>query len=379
MLIFRVKGPSSLEQRAVGRTDPPKMRFAVIVIIAFFIVAAGIAAVFQFFPPSGNSNLASILKSFDKGMSWQSVSRKVDGQTLPFLKVIKFKEVQADGRTVLFLATRRHGLYQSFDLGNSWQLVGDQSGQVGEGAEIFDLEIAGDQVYVAIARGGFGLVLQAPLTQPLIFKPIFIGDSPQERVLAIAAGAGKIYLGTSSGGFLKSTDQGRSWQGVRWFDREVRQIELSRLRRGRIWVLAGERLFFSENDGLDWQDAGLDRVYRFWLDEAKPGRIFANTPQGVRVLSHLGGAWQSITFPSSQKASWVDVIFASFQDPNQLFAVRGNLLYVSDNNGQSWQVRALPIQRPVSSFWINRHDSAMIVLGLGQVGQPRPRKGLLGF
>lgn len=352
------------------------MRFAIVITVVFLAVLAILTVYIQFFA-SQDSEGFNLLKSTDSGQSWRPVNQAVNGDALPFFDTLAFEAAKVNHKTVLYLATQRQGLWRSFDLGETWQIIQDLSGWVKPGFRIFDIETAGDWVLIAGSDGSFGRVLAGkPLENGnFSFQPLFVTSSPADRVLSIALDDRVIYLGTLKGSFIRSLDNAETWQGVHWFDGAVSEIEL-KSGSTEIIVLANGQLFSSNSRGVNWQSLGIKGVSSFLATRAG---LFAITKEGL-VQKRLRDTdkWRLVSFPSSRQGVAIDLFRLDPLDANKWLAISGKLFYVSQNSGKSWQVRPLPVTRRVSSFWINPGNSDIIVLGTGRVNQVK-RGGILGF
>lgn len=356
------------------------MKFAIASITAFILIVVGVAVYWQF-GNTGGGRRGDILRSENAGESWQFITQETPQSFLPSFDVVGIEAVGLEQGTLLLLATRSHGLYRSVDLGKSWQAVQDKSDQVKKGFQIFDLAVKDRKVYLAGSSGPFGRVLTSLIgddLESLIFETIFITSSPQDRVISLGLGPSdeEIYLGTLTGGFIRSLDSGATWQALNWFKGKVSQIEPIPQSFGQLYVVAGGRVFLTSNRGLTWEDLNLSRVAKIVPDARNARRIFALTDKKVFFRTGLSRPWESLNLPTSQENVKVQALLLDPQEPQRFFVVVNKIFYKTQNQGINWSLSGLPGHKPVVAAWISPSKPDVIILGLGREERQR---SLFGF
>jgi photosystem II stability/assembly factor-like uncharacterized protein len=349
------------------------MKFAIASIIAFILIVVSVAVYLQFANTGGGIG-GNILRSENAGESWKFITQETPQSFLPNFDVVDIKAVYLEQGTLLFLATRNNGLYRSVDLGKSWQSVKDKSDQVKKGFVIFDLVVKDQRVYLAGSSGPFGKVLSSSIgddLESLTFETIFITSSPQDRVisLGLSPSGEEIYLGTLTGGFIRSLDNGATWQALKWFKGKVKSF-------GQLYVVAEGRVFLTSDRGLTWEDLNLSRVAKIVLDARNTQRIFALTDKKVFFKTGLSRPWESLNLPTSQENVKVQALLLDPQDPRRFFVIVNKVFYRTQDQGMNWSLNGLPGRKPVAAVWINPAEPGVIILGLGREER---QKSLFGF
>lgn len=184
-----------------------------------------------------------------------------------------------------------------------------------------------------------------------------------------------IYIGAASGGVWKSQNGGSAWTAV--FDEQPTQnigaIAIQKSNPNEIWVGTGEGnprnsmnlgmgLFKSEDGGKTWKHMGLEAtktIHRILIDPQDEKTIYVgamgdpftkNEHRGLYKTSDGGVSWNKILFTNN--SSGIADLVIDPKNPNKIFAAMydhhrtpysfvsggsGSGLYVSKDNGDSWQ------------------------------------------
>lgn len=145
---------------------------------------------------------------------------------------------------------------------------------------------------------------------------------------------------------IESTDGGESWQEGMTFPGAYSWLETS----GRLWAAGHNGLLFSDDHTVTWDtlitSAQLPVPYEtltFSRTAVSPMDStivwFAPFSQGFYVTQSGGNSWEWIE--SLQRPADPSRIVPSHSDPSIVFASLGNMLWSSQDQGSSWELRSV--------------------------------------
>jgi photosystem II stability/assembly factor-like uncharacterized protein len=173
-----------------------------------------------------------------------------------------------------------------------------------------------------------------------------------------------VYIGVEEGGIYRSVDQGETWEslneGLYWDIHTVVPAPDG----SRLYATTGRGFYRSDDGGQHWQHLmhGLERRYTVPLVASRrlPGRLYTAAAAGPPP-SWRQGANAALYRSDNGGEHWVRleqglptrfdamVRQIAIDDAGTVFAAAGTELFVSHNDGNSWQrlAGALP---PVQAF-----------------------------
>jgi photosystem II stability/assembly factor-like uncharacterized protein len=188
-------------------------------------------------------------------------------------------------------------------------------------------------------------------------------------------GAGCSLFGGSNvnqmdGGVYQSGDYGSTWQAINFVgtarDNDItinnintRTITIHPTDSNKIYLLTvSNGLYRSINDGSQWDrvNESLGNLSIFTIDPKEPATLYA--VQGNLIIQSVdeGVNWQTI-YIESDTAQQITSLIVDHFDNTKLYAgtSKGTVLY-SDNSGQTWQVKSQLIG-PIESMAFKPDDS----------------------
>lgn len=229
------------------------------------------------------------------------------------------------------------------------------------------------------------------------FKPIFISEE-NDKVMAFASdpfSSQFLYIGTKSGMFLKSEDFGESWEKKEQYNQEVTEIavnphiEFQNGAENREIYIALSRVkpnpnipaAFVETAGRvlrsrDWGESfvridkeisisgigTLKNVNKIVFDPILDNRVYLATNSSLLKLTRERIEKLNIIFSSSNKDIYTFTIDP--ENSNILYLGVGELIYKSQNEGESWQIIEPPIRGDVKEVKINPIDTDTLLLSI---------------
>jgi len=262
--------------------------------------------------PSNSSRLLAggydgLFKSEDRGLSWLPV---LSDQ----IEVIVFHPTKVG----FVLVGSDHGLWTSFDAGETWSSVSRLQG---------------------IRVDSLGLNL----------------DEPEE-----------IFAGTHKSGLFRSRDGGSSWEAINYGIANTFVSALStdpsvpkRLYAGTL----GDGLFITDDMGVSWSHVGGElagtSVKALLASSTNPGSIFAGTWDGLFMSQDAGQTWARSSPPLDGK----QVVSLAASQTGAIYAgTYGDGLFTSSDSGNTWRVTDSP-QLYVTAIVVGYNDPELVFVG----------------
>ena len=230
----------------------------------------------------------------------------------------------------ILAGTFAKGIYKSTDLGNSWAESG-LSGQwirdfaINSSYEIFITSVGsqfGDGVYKSDDNGN---------TWTKVWDAISSGMNclyiDQQNVIYV----GMNYY-DSQGGIFRSEDGGNTWTNI--FELPANIYEIVKLNNGRILAASYGQIYFSDDNGVNWNSTSSGLV------QATISDIALNQENEIFITTLGYGIYKSVdnglTWITKMGAGWDFSCLKISSDGKIYAATQGNWLYESDDNGDNW-------------------------------------------
>ena len=230
----------------------------------------------------------------------------------------------------ILAGTFAKGIYKSTDLGNSWAVSG-LSGQwirdfaINSSYEIFITSVGsqfGDGVYKSDDNGN---------TWTKVWDAISSGMNclyiDQQNVIYV----GMNYY-DSQGGIFRSEDGGNTWTNI--FELPANIYEIVKLNNGRILAASYGQIYFSDDNGVNWNSTSSGLV------QATISDIALNQENEIFITTLGYGIYKSVdnglTWITKMGAGWDFSCLKISSDGKIYAATQGNWLYESDDNGDNW-------------------------------------------
>ncbi|MBV9961639.1 MAG: T9SS type A sorting domain-containing protein [Parafilimonas sp.] len=169
-----------------------------------------------------------------------------------------------------------------------------------------------------------------------------------------------LFAGTSPNGVFKSVNNGVSWIAV---NNGIADKNVFALTASTKFLFAGtdSGVFRSPDNGITWQAANQDIeqkfIYSFLFAN---GFLFAGTSAGLYKSSDEGLTWTDANGFALNSSIIHDIAYA----PPHLVVIADNLVFYSDDNGNSWNYNSnSPFVLGVNPSFLARHDSLLLASG----------------
>lgn len=341
--------------------------FAPIILIALF--ASGCSIKFNTGKNTDNS-LGGVFRSVNKGEVWQNKSLipTVTGkpESIAGLDAFALENDPGDLATWYFGSTA-NGLFYSNDRAESWLYVSSLGA-----IPITDVAIDSKDKCNIYASSANKLHKSIDCTRT--WKPTYVHDDPRTIVTEVEVDSYNpeiIYVGTSRGEVLKSTDSGENWQLLNNFADKVEELLLSPNDTRVILVGTTKKgIFRSRDGGSNWTDLKEAfkeiRDYRDFRDMEMPSGqgelVFYATQNNIYKSSDLGDTWTELKLITPERGSSIYAIAVNPADINEIYYVTTTTFYASADGGEKWSTKKLPTSRAGYILKIDPEDQRILYM-----------------
>ncbi|MBL7973270.1 MAG: T9SS type A sorting domain-containing protein, partial [Candidatus Kapabacteria bacterium] len=172
-------------------------------------------------------------------------------------------------------------------------------------------------------------------------------DSTDDEITALGSYNDYVFIGTKYGYVLRSSDGGASWSTPMFTTDSIsnniqKPIFSFYTKDDTLFLSTSQGLYFSTHYGVDWNRVTTTMLgTRYWAQKGKT--LFACSPysksgdvvldKGLYSSSDVGITWRKVTMPD------VDSVLCMNATSEYIMLGTTNGLYISSNDGQSWQQR----------------------------------------
>lgn len=329
--------------------------------------------------PFGCSNVKSdsgLFISQDKGENWQELTIK-EGEKNISLDVLTIN-IDPKNSDIIYIGARENGIYKTESSGKDWLKLTDKNGLLDSRANIYDIAIdpkETNRIYVAVYQDRKGRVFRSQ-DSGNSWEEVYIVSEEKYAIFAVAVDSYEpnvVYIGTAQGGFLKSTDYGKSWETMKWFDDIISDIVINPKNTRIVYLSTFSRgIYKTTNKGETWQSfeekmrefSQAQNVERLVIDLQRPDIIYAGSDYGLLATKDGGKTWQEVNIIMPPQSLPILSLAINQQNTDYLYYGAGSMLYRSLDQGQNWTVYELPSSRTIKFIAIDPFRPDLIYAGM---------------
>lgn len=270
--------------------------------------------------------------------------------------------------TAIYAASAANGLFYTADGGNSWQQFRDMK----------------QGKFNGIAIDAQNKCVVYATTQNKLFKTencgrdwnnVYFHQKNQVLLTAIATdpkNASILYLGTSEGEILKSSDAGNSWLTIYRVNKEkIMDIIIDPYETKTIYIgTAKKGLFKTRDGGVSWNSLGAglssyigSQEYRKLVyDPATANGLIFISKFGLLKTVDGGDTWKIIDLLPAQKTTSILTLAVNPQNSKEFYYATASTLVKTVDGGAKWTSRQLPFNRLPTDLKINPANPAIVYL-----------------
>jgi photosystem II stability/assembly factor-like uncharacterized protein len=269
---------------------------------------------------------------------------------------------------IMYAASAANGIFYSNDGGNSWQQFKDLK----QGA-FNDLAVDSQNKCVIYATTANKLFKSENCGRD--WNNIYYHQKSQVILTTLALDSKSptvLYLGTSEGEILKSTDGGRAWQtAYRVQSDKIMDIIIDPYDSKIVYFGSGARgLYKSVNAGVSWDSlgegiksyAGSQQYRKLIYDPATANSLIFISKFGMLKTMDGGNTWKIIDLLPSNKTTNILAVAVNPANSNEFYYVTATTLVKTIDGGVKWSSQQLPYNRLTTDIKINPVNPAIMYL-----------------
>ena len=345
-----------------------------------FILPVFFTSILSAFPFNCSSVRDSgVWRSLDRGENWEQKVVIAKNNTISTTKVATMTLDPRDPK-IIYLGTRGEGIYKSMDGGDVWYHLDDKNNlALDKRANIYDIAVNPRDtniIYAGVYQNRLGRLLRSG-DAGKNWEEVYRVSREQYAVFAVEIDSydpSVVYMGTAEGGFLKSTDYGKSWKVIKWFDDVITDIKVNPYDTRTVFVSTfREGIYKSMDKGGTWQElTGLENFPReteeievLVMDKKSPNVLYSGAKYGLLKSVNGGANWEKVNIiipPNSVPVSAIAL------DPQTafLYYAAGNVVYRTQDNAQTWTVHPLASAQTIRALAVDPQNPQVIYAGMGE-------------
>ncbi len=330
------------------------LRFSAALFVAFVFLGAGCLG-------GGSSaqkaSTGGLWLSQNSGAEWSPMHALPGANGVGSIGTVDFLSFAVDPSdpSALYAGSLNSGLFTSLDGGATWSRP--ENSEAASGA-ILDIAVSKSDVCTYYVLKADRLMKTTSCGRNFDIQT-YVEGRTNEALTTLALDwydANVLYLGTTAGEVLKSTDGGETWSVIYSMKDSISAIEISNA-DSRFVVVGGQRtgIYRSDDGGANWislEDTlddlrGADRVYAL-AQSGDGGRIVASTKYGLLLSGDKGLTWEGISLLTAAGDVMISALAVDPRDERKISYGTPTALYTTTDSGATWSTVELPTSRAAS-------------------------------
>jgi len=323
---------------------------------------------------SGSATDAGVYKSINKGVSWTQQADVLSvGAKKNFAAVdILFLAIDPGDNKAIYAGSFENGLFYSYDGALSWQIA-TGLGKISITAVVVDPEDK-CQIYATAANKVF-----KSEDCSRTWNQVYFDNDLKAVVSSLVidySSSNNVFIGTSNGDVIKSSDRGASWRALERLESQVDKIVISPVSSKIMFAgTTSKGIFRTTNGGEKWEKLadklkvfdGSNRFRDLVIAKSDKANVFLATDYGLLKSTDDGNTWSKIELLTAEAEAKIYSIAVNPGDVNEIYYTTSTTFYHSSDGGKNWISKKLPTSRVGFKLLLDPKNSATLYLAVRRV------------
>ncbi|MBI1907792.1 hypothetical protein HYS28_00005 [Candidatus Uhrbacteria bacterium] len=314
--------------------------------------------------------------SDDGGSGWTQFAALPGQFSVGSISAVDILAIEVDPQddSAYYVGTSGDGLLYSYDAGATWQRPEEALARSGA---ILDIEVDPRDVctYYVLKTDR---VMKTTTCGRTFMTEMYVESRADEDLTDFVIdwyNPNTLYMTTTAGDVIRSTDGGESWATIYRVNDELSGIMVSNT-DSRI-LLAGSRrhgIYRSTDAGANWTELEdtLKETYRqsdnfYDFAQTADGKtLYMSSEYGLLVSKDQGGTWSDVPLITARGEVDILALAVDPADGNTVMYGTDSTFYRSTSGGSAWTTEELPSSRQAAALRVHPANSDLILLGLYQ-------------
>jgi photosystem II stability/assembly factor-like uncharacterized protein len=311
----------------------------------------------------------SIFRSDNSGLAW--------GQKSSILGVAKAGsfnsanvntiEVDPNDSKAIYTGTSDFGLFWSLDSGESWQW----SKALGR-VNVRSIAVA--PVYKCTIFAAVENKLYKSIDCARTWNQAYYDNDPLVAITSVITDpkdGSKVYMSTSRGEVIKSSDWGTSWRTINRFDSKVSRLFINPNNGDYLYAATiKDGLNVSISGGETWETV-KQALAKFSVSEVKDlafsvketSHLYITTKYGILKTEDNGKTWQDLQLLTPEQKATINALAIDPKNNDKIYYCTNTTFYASNDGGKNWTSKKLPSARVCGNLLIDPANTNTIFMG----------------
>lgn len=324
---------------------------------------------------TGGADLADggVYKSFNKGTGWeQKVLIQTVGAKRSFASLdIISSALDPQDNKAIYAGSLESGLFYSYDGGEGWQIATALG-------KVTVANVAVDPANKCVIYATVANKVHKSVDCSRTWAVVYFDNDPTAVITSLVidfSNNKNVFMGTSRGEIIKSSDQGASWQTLNNFGGQVNKIVISPVNAKVMFAGSyANGVFRSIDAGANWINLS-DKLKSFdgggsfrdlIMVKADKPTVFLATNYDLVKSTDGGDTWSKIELIIEKAQIKINAIAANPYDTKEIYYVTNTTFYRSLDGGKNWTSKKLPTNRAGFRILIDSKNPNIIYLAAKQ-------------
>jgi photosystem II stability/assembly factor-like uncharacterized protein len=320
---------------------------------------------------SGSVSDGGIFRTLNKGTTWEqkTLIQGINGpKSFASINIITLALDPSDNKAI-YAGSPDNGLFFSYDGADSWQVASNLG-------KIYIASLAIDPVNKCIIYAASANKVFKSNDCSRTWAQVYFDTDLKVAVTSLLvdfSNNNTVFMGTSRGDIIKSSDQGLSWRALNRLDSQVDKIIINPVNPKIIFAGTNSKGVFRSSDGgntwlsLDDKLKALNSARGFRdlvIVKADKTTVFLAINNGLIKSTDDGNTWSRLELLTPENDVKINALAVNPFKSDEIYYVTDTTFYRSLDGGKNWTSKKLPTNRAGVKLLIDPKNTSIIYLAV---------------